>query len=93
MIHPNIREVSFPSLSTLCALLHSYFNALQTILYDLYPIMIASTIGVVLLIVGLNFASVGLPIRLALTIAISLCWTYGLLVSTKLQLLMRTCDH
>ena len=93
MIHPNIREVSFPSLSTLCALLHSYFNALQTILYDLYPIMIASTIGVVLLIVGLNFASVGLPIRLALTIAISLSCTYGLLVSTKLQLLMRTFDH
>ena len=51
------------------------------ILYKLYPVMIVSTIAVVLLLIGLNFASVGLPIRLAITIAISLSWTYGLLVS------------
>ena len=80
----NIRESPPLSVSKPHTLLYSYFTALQRILYDLYPIMIASTIGVVLLIVGLNFASVGLPIRLALTIAISLSCTYGLLVSTKL---------
>lgn len=50
-------------------------------MYELYPIMIASTIAVVIFIIGVSFGSVLLPIRLLLTVAISLCWTYGLLVS------------
>lgn len=50
-------------------------------MYQLYPVMIASTIAVVVFIIGINFGSLLLPVRLAVTVFISLCWTYGLLVS------------
>jgi predicted RND superfamily exporter protein len=49
-------------------------------MYSLYPVMIASTIAVVIFIIGVSFGSALLPIRLLLTVAISLCWTYGLMV-------------
>ena len=72
-----------PGLTLKMYLLGGYCSTydVQVILYALYPVMIASTIVVVLVLIGLNFASVGLPLRLALTIAMSLSWTYGITVS------------
>ena len=49
-------------------------------MYKLYPVMIGSTIAIIFLIIGVSFGSILLPIRLIITVAISLCWTYGLLV-------------
>lgn len=52
-------------------------------MYSLYPVMIGSTIAVVIFIIGVSFGSVLLPVRLLLTVAISLCWTYGLMVCSR----------
>ena len=51
---------------------------LQNALYELVPIMILSTVLVVLVLVAMNFGSVFIPIRLAATVFVSLSWTYGL---------------
>lgn len=52
----------------------------QDSLYILVPIMIAVTCVIVLFMVGTSFGSVLLAVRLALTVFLSLCWTYGLMV-------------
>ena len=52
-------------------------------MYSLYPVMIGTTIAVVIFIIGVSFGSVLLPVRLLLTVAISLCWTYGLMVCPR----------
>ena len=51
---------------------------LQIALYQLVPIMILSTVLVVLVLVASNFGSIFIPIRLAATVFVSLSWTYGL---------------
>ena len=51
---------------------------LQIALYELVPIMILSTVLVVLVLVATNFGSIFIPIRLAATVFVSLSWTYGL---------------
>lgn len=52
----------------------------QDSLFSLVPIMIAVTIVIVLVMIGISFGSVLLALRLAFTVFISLCWTYGLMV-------------
>ncbi len=52
----------------------------QDSLYKLVPAEIGAVVAIVLLIVGLSFGSVGLALRLAVTIFVSLVWTYGLMV-------------
>lgn len=54
----------------------------QNALYALVPVMISTTVIVVLLFVSVNFGSVALAVRLAFTIFISLAMTYGLMVTT-----------
>jgi RND superfamily putative drug exporter len=51
----------------------------QNALYALTPYLYASTIVIVLLIVGASFQSVAIALRLAITIIMSLAWTYGLM--------------
>jgi predicted RND superfamily exporter protein len=41
---------------------------------ELFPIMIATTVGVVFLVVAVIFKSVFVPIRLLVTIALGICW-------------------
>lgn len=53
----------------------------QTTLYGLVPVMVATTLVVVLVLVAINFGSVLISIRLFATGFIGLCWTYGLTVS------------
>ena len=53
---------------------------IQTALFGLVPIMIGVTCAIVLLLIGMSFGSVLLAVRLAFTVFISLCWTYGLMV-------------
>ena len=53
---------------------------IQEALFGLVPIMIGVTCAIVLLLIGLSFGSVLLAARLAFTVFISLCWTYGLMV-------------
>jgi hypothetical protein len=53
----------------------------QMTLFKLVPIMITTTVVVVVVLIGVTFGSVGMPIRLAVTVFIGLCWTYGLTVS------------
>jgi uncharacterized membrane protein YdfJ with MMPL/SSD domain len=52
----------------------------QNQLYTLVPLMIGCTLIIVLVIVGVSFGSLLLIIRLAITMFMSLCWTYGLMV-------------
>jgi len=52
----------------------------QTTLFELVPIMIVVTVAIVLGLVGMSFGSVLVVTRLAFTVFVSLCWTYGLMV-------------
>jgi len=49
-------------------------------IYDLFPVVVAVTVGCVLLLTGLLFRSVVVPLRLVLTLAVPLVFTYGLAV-------------
>lgn len=51
----------------------------QNALYEITPFLYASTILILLLIVGASFQSVMISLRLAITIIMSLAWTYGLM--------------
>jgi len=46
--------------------------------YDLFPVMMIVTVIVVYLIIALMFRSVFIPLRLILTIGLTLSWIYGL---------------
>ncbi len=52
----------------------------QDALYAMVPMMIGATVGLVMLILAVSFGSIGLVVRLAYTVFVSLCWTYGLMV-------------
>jgi len=52
----------------------------QDSLYVLVPVMVGITIAIVLFMVGISFGSVLIALRLAFTVFVSLCWTYGLMV-------------
>jgi hypothetical protein len=52
---------------------------LQRLLYSMVPYMIAATIIMVVVMVGFGFGGVVIAIRLAVTVGISLCWTYGMM--------------
>ena len=49
-------------------------------IFELFPIVIAVTIGIVLVLVSLMFRSLIVPLRLVVTLAIPLAFTYGLAV-------------
>ena len=53
----------------------------QDALYKLVPVMISTTLIAVLIFVGISFGSVLLALRLLFTIAVSLVWTYGFMVT------------
>ena len=53
---------------------------LQNALYAYVPLLIVSTVLVVLGIMAINFGSVVIPLRLAGTIFVSLAWSFGLTV-------------
>ena len=57
----------------------SAIDAVQRV-YGLFPLIIVATVGVVLVGVGLQFRSVVVPLRLVLTLALPLAYTYGLAV-------------
>ncbi len=46
--------------------------------YELFPIMIVVTIAVVYIVIALMFRSVFIPLRLIITIGLTLSWIYGL---------------
>ena len=52
----------------------------QVSLYKLVPIMVASTVAVVIIIIGYSYHSLGLVVQLIFTMFISLAITYGLMV-------------
>jgi uncharacterized membrane protein YdfJ with MMPL/SSD domain len=52
----------------------------QTSLYKFLPVMIITTIVIVMTLIAVSFGSVLLAIRLLFTVSISLLWTYGLMV-------------
>jgi uncharacterized membrane protein YdfJ with MMPL/SSD domain len=52
----------------------------QDTLYQLMPVNIACVVLLVLITVAFSFKSVGLAVRLIVTLALSLCWTFGLTV-------------
>jgi len=52
----------------------------QDMLYALLPIDIICVVLLVLVTVAFSFRSVGLAVRLIATLALSLCWTFGLTV-------------
>jgi predicted RND superfamily exporter protein len=54
---------------------------LQVIVYNLVPTMIGVTISAVVILIAWNFGSLALTLRLMLSVGMSLCWTYGMLVS------------
>lgn len=49
-------------------------------IYELFPYVVLSTVGVVLFVVGLVFRSLFVPLRLILTLALPLAYTYGLAI-------------
>jgi hypothetical protein len=51
-----------------------------TALYKFVPIMIGTTVSIVVLLVGISFGSILVVARLIFTIFVSLCWTYGMMV-------------
>jgi len=52
----------------------------QSSLYELVPMLIGVTVAVVIVIISWSFGSVFISLRLAITIFIGLCWTFGLTV-------------
>lgn len=52
----------------------------QTSLYKFMPVMIITTIFIVMALIAVSFGSVLLALRLLFTVSISLLWTYGLMV-------------
>ena len=52
----------------------------QDMLYKLVPADIGAVVALVVITVAVSFRSVGLSVRLIVTIALSLCWTFGLTV-------------
>ena len=55
----------------------------QNALYAMLPLMIGLILGVVLLLIFSNFRSIFLTLRLAITVIVSLAWTYGLMVISR----------
>jgi RND superfamily putative drug exporter len=53
----------------------------QNALYALVPAMVGSIVALIIIVVGGSFRSVLLGARLLVTIALSLVWTYGLMVA------------
>jgi hypothetical protein len=49
----------------------------QQALYALVPLEVGVVVAIVVIVVGGSFGSVAVALRLILTIAVSLCWTYG----------------
>jgi hypothetical protein len=52
---------------------------LQRLLYSMVPYLIAATIIMVVLLIGYGFGGVVIAVRLAITVGVSLCWTYGMM--------------
>lgn len=52
---------------------------IQNALYAMVPLEIGLICAIVLIIIGINFGSVALALRLAITVFTSLAWTFGLM--------------
>ena len=78
-----LNSCATPALPNLAGYLVGGYSStldVQDSLYRLVPAEIGAIVALVLLIIGTSFGSAAIAVRLVITVIISLCWTYGLMV-------------
>merc|ERR1719331_1920227 len=56
------------------------FHDVVSLVFKLFPFVVAATLGVVFVLVGLFFCSVMVPLRSVLTVTFTLAWVYGFMI-------------